>query len=281
MGGMTPALPLSNDFWVHSYLWATVANDARPYLGLFDAAGVLRLYLMATSGTTSGLYTRNAAGVSTPLGYFTLGGNTLNSLDLHVNYAAAGRITLYGNGGAVLIDYIGDVTTDGVTSLSKIGWQDGPNNGFEWSEFLVQSGDTRNAGVLAIPITGAGAVNTCDAGTYASVNSVGRDDTNFLQSLSVGETFLGTTGPVIPAGTWSVAGVAHAIRAAAGTGGGPQHVAPVKRIGGTNYTGSAISLGPILDNHLVLTSINPATTGPFSVSDITGGNLQIGIVTSA
>lgn len=280
---MTPFLPLPPSFWVHAQVWTSRGGGA--LCKLYDAAGKARIILYGNSpGGGVAIYKINAAGTVTQLAPALVGFpfESLVELNLAVTYATSGGITLYGPGGAVWATYAGDVTTDGVTSLSKVGFSGynnyGPNTG--WSEILVQDTDTRGAGVLSLPITGAGATNSFDSGSYTSVNGAAINDAAFLTSLSAGELFLGATSAAIPSGSWAVTGLAQTARLSVGTGGGPQHASFVLRTNdGANNTGATITPGPFFDNARQVLTINPHTGVAFTTADLVG--LQLGIASAA
>jgi hypothetical protein len=69
---------------------------------------------------------------------------TLEKLDWFINYAVAGEVTLYRNG-VQFCDFVGDVTTDSVTSLSAFDISSF-NSVFagSFSEMIVSTTDTRS-----------------------------------------------------------------------------------------------------------------------------------------
>lgn len=282
---VTPAIAPPADFWTHLQLWrAYSASYDQAFLKFYDASGVARLMVVSTT-TGLEIVTRNAAGTVAILATSTsqIPTYSVSELNVHLNYATSGGVTLYGPLGGVLISYTGNVTTDGVTSIVRVGFGvPGGSGGFDGnlSEINIQDTDTRNCGVLSMPITGAGVVNSFDGGSYTDVNSAGYDDTHYLTSLTAGEQFLGLTAPVVPSGSWAVAGVSLAMRAQVSASGGPQHSQLLLRTNdGVTHVGGTLAPGPYFGNFAEMHAVNPSTGVPWTVSELSG--VQIGCQSAA
>jgi hypothetical protein len=294
---VTPAFTFSGDLWAHVQIGfdggGNYGSSAdRAMFKFVDPSGVVRLVVSWWKPNDRGpnavtkLWKLDSAGSATLLqtsaASASAGGllvASLNEANIRISYGTSGRFRLWGPGGVVVLDYSGDLTTDGATALSRVAFSTIFNNdGNELSylsEFLVTDGiDTRGAVVVRDPITGAGATNTCDSGTYASVNGATIADGSFLECVSAGESFRGATTPSIPTGTWAVLGHAQILRASSGAAGGPSRLAPVWRdAGGTDHPAANIAPTSFFDNYVVVRTVNPATSAPFVVGDFTGAQI--------
>lgn len=99
----------------------------------------------------------SAAGVVTQLGststdgFSWVAGNVnwqQDKIDVFINYSGSGQITVYRNG-RIIFTYSGDVTVDGLTTLTTAYWgtiytTTGNGTGTSWSEMIISTTDTRN-----------------------------------------------------------------------------------------------------------------------------------------
>lgn len=161
----------ATSFWTSARFWCN-GVQSNPSFGWtwirwLDASGIVRLKILTANTTNSsmGIYTVNAAGTSTQLGSNTASGISISpgvpdKIDVFINYAVAGQITLYING-TPLFNFTGDVTTDGITSLASVDFgmacasaASGLLQSNNWSEQIVATRDTRNMSLVTqAPLT--------------------------------------------------------------------------------------------------------------------------------
>ena len=279
---LTPTFTNSSTIWIHAENYSAAAagtTTANQAIGVYGSGGVRRLLLRGT-GTTGQvkISTRNSAGTITDLVTCTSGGwptsSSLNKLDWYINYAVAGHTTLYSNG-VQICDYSGDITTDGVTSLSQVDFANPcggacAGNPIYWSEIIVATTDTRDMNLFTC-YPAANGTNMAWSGSYTNVNPTTVNDGSAITTASAAQV-AEFTCPSLPSGQWLVPAVAQSARIQIGTT-GPQHFRWIVRpAGGSDYdNGSDESGTTSFGNYYNIWPTNPATSGAWAPADIGTG----------
>lgn len=279
---------VSSEFWLTAR-FSTVSSAygfVRPYvISLLDGP-TRRLVLTLQTGNLVQqdfwrLDKQNAANAITTLQTSTTmfpGDGSVNKIDVYVKYAVAGIVRVY-IGGALIIDYSGDVTTDGATSLSSfvLGQASvyGPNYNIFWSEVIASTEDTRSMGLISVWPAANG--NTFGwTGSYASVDEVTLDDTDVTTSSTANQLAQVTINTSGVTNNSAVRALILKARAAKGDT-GPQNIQGNVRVAGTDYftgtTALPVALAPI---PLTFTT-NPATGVAWTRADIVDAGFNIGL----
>lgn len=272
-------------FWLtaRAYFGGNSVSD-QWILGFADVSGVIRLgVLVYANNHGSGLNNlialvkRTASGTVTVLATSSINVPTqsLNRIDLSVDYAVAGQITLY-IGGAFVATYAGDITTDSVTLLAVPLFSSTSGNNGYWSELAIDTEDTRGIPFISAqkPLLN-GNTDNFDVGLASSVNELSRDDTTYNASGSAGQlqqyTISGLTG------SYRLRGICLSYWASIGGAGGPQHMQGNLRIASTDYLSTtvapAIAAGPVQ----TFFQTNPGTSAPFVAADVNAAGFNIGV----
>lgn len=222
--------------WVHSIEQtnnATTASNGQ-FIGIYGSDGVRRLLIRGTG--TNGqvkISTRNTAGTITDLVTCTAGpwpaaANT--KLDWYINYAVAGRTTLYA-AGVQICDYTGDITTNSVTAINSVDFAGATFTGQNfWSEIIVATTDTRDMNLFTCAPQANGTTQNF-TGTASSVNPTTINDANAIYTGS--NNVIGAfTCPSLVAGTYTVPAVVQSVRTQIGTT-GPQNFRYITRPAGS------------------------------------------------
>jgi hypothetical protein len=273
-----------SQFWFHCQFQTNSASGgtlSNAQLFRFCDGTTSRLAVRGT-GTNGQLKIskRTAAGTFTDLvtgtsGAFTSG---VTAVDLFVNYAVSGQVTLYLNGVQVA-DYTGDVTTDSATTLSGFtfgGIQTAVQNGI--SEIIVSSSDTRGKALWTLTPQAAGNTQSWTPNTVTNINEVTLSDATFISTTANDSLSEWTTSTSIPSGSWSVDAIVQSARVEVAVS-GPQHFDWVIRTadGTDNLAGDSnapiTSFGNFKNK---IWATNPKTGTAWATSDITTGfNLGI------
>ncbi len=249
---------------------------------VFDSAGNPSIVV---SGTGSGgqlvVASRSSSGVFTTLTTCSSAiTSALSQVDLAINYGASGSVTLYNNG-AQVCSYSGNVTNgDGATTLDRVGFAS-PTTAAQvssaWSEIIVAGSDTRAMARFTANTLGNGTTTGFTGTNICSSiwNASSYNDANFGYTSANDTIQECTINSTLPAGSYSVLGVVMSARALVGST-GPQHFDFVTQIGGTEYTSPDMApLNAFSNLTNYIQAVNPATSNPWSISDIqaTGFNL--------
>jgi hypothetical protein len=211
-----------------------------------DASNITRIQIIAASSNTYQAQKITAAGATTNLGSaFSYTGQTTatDKFDFYINYAVSGSLIIYINGIQVL-NYSGDVTTDGNTTLSnfKIGNANLSIVAY-WSEVIVSDTDTRAMSLVTLVPAANGNTHNFDTGSPAASNI---NETTINDSTLDGSSVAGQIDEYtingLPSGTFSILAVGMSVRAQRGTVAGPTKMDMVLRQSGTDYFSSDISL---------------------------------------
>lgn len=270
------ALFTGASYWLSFYLYSssTSANANTTVLSLCDASDLPRLRIRCNLGGAVQAVTVNTAGTETQIGsnFAAQPQIGLQKVDIFVNYAVAGRFTVYFNSSQVF-NFTGDVTTNSVTTLgSKIIF--GPWNvlngiTFGYSEIIVATRDTRSLNLETQVATANGNTHNFDGGTAANLaaTSMATGDAapNFATAAGLIQEYQFT--PALPAGNYGVICVVHSIRAVVGIT-GPSKLEAMIRLGGTDYVSADLSLTGSYSNYQVMWDLNPNTGLPWVQGDI-------------
>ncbi len=201
------------------------------------------------------------------------------------NYGAAARVRVwvrYFNGGAnvltyngpaeLVIDFTGDVTAAGHASADGLFVR----NIYQYADFgAVIAADEQTAlmELIGMGPNGAGDVDTMDLGTYADIDEVTANTTDYVQSGTDGQEILvNAVDP--PVATLAVLAVDLCADLAKGTSGPNASSLGVKTGGTENW--DALQAAPIAPgNRQRLMTTNPVTGNPWTVAEVTA--LQYGI----
>lgn len=284
---MTPTFTASSTIWIHAnYVGAAGTGCGSPsdVLRVYSPDGYARLSVtMLANGPTGqySIYTRNQAGtntllVSMPAPCFSE--SHVIPLDLYINYATSGEVTLFCNGVQVA-DYTGNLTTDSATQLNQVqfaGVLAGNVNTY-WSEIIVSTTDTHSMRLVTLAPAANGNTDTFDSGGVSNINETTLNQATVNASGTAGQEqeYTVSTGS-FPSGTFSVLGVWLNAQAQVDTT-GPQHLQGVVRTGGSDFA-SANLAPPQSAWGFISTSwlTNPNTGTVWSTSDLTNAGFNIG-----
>lgn len=280
----------SGSFWTTARLWNSVAFYQFPNGNVLfrahDAAGVLRLQIIGASGVWS-VQKVNSVGTATPLFTFAypfLNGPTFpDKLDIFINYAVSGTVTVYNTQAGTttqLGTFSGDVTTDGVTSLGSVGFGHSIDGQFSdhgttsWSEVIVSTQDTRLSSLITFaPV--ANGVNSNWTGVVGNVNPNLYNDAvintvaaaNLVQEYTIGS---------FPAGTFYIATVVPTARVARGAT-GPQNLQMVTRTAAADFVSATQALALAPGRVSVPFDLNPNTGVAWTEADLAAAGFNFGL----
>ena len=277
----------ASSFWftarVQTNTNGTGPTNSGSYVWLLgDAAGVWRLRMRNTTAALTGPFVIekvSAAGVATQLGNNTSTSFLDNPavpdrLDVFVNHATSGGITMWQNGVQVF-SYTGDVTTDGVTALAALQlgqvMSRTTSEYTSWSEVVVATRDTRNMSVVTRTALAAGNATSFTSGAASNVNEALNSDATADSSSTPGQIQEYTVTPALPTGSFSVLSVVHHLRATIGSS-GPTKVDAVVRAGGTDYTSGDLSPGGAWTLLVNNWDTNPNTGNAWQAAEIANGS---------
>lgn len=288
---VSPAFTAASSLWVHAQvgiisIGASTVNQQGLIIRSPD--GVARLLLRQTA-TTGGLKisSRNAAGTITDLAASTINlpANGMISLDLQINYVAAGSVNLY-LGGALAATFSGDPRTDAATQLDQIDLATVCNglNGNAWSEVVVADTDTRSVCLWTLAPAAAGNTQSWTPNTVGNINKTAINDASFISTSSNNALSEWTTGaaPSAPAGTYNVLAVVQEARVETSVS-GPQHFDWLVRTGNTDNLAGNRKAPPLsfatFGNQIWQT--NPQTGVAWTMADLTATGFNLGIESQA
>ncbi len=205
---------VAGNFWFTARVYSD-GNDTSGASGQFwnalSAGDVARLQLRRPgSGISRGsldfnLVKLDNAGTATLLASSSgaVAFQAVTKIDIHLNYATNGFFRLYGDGD-LLLSYTGDVTTNGVTSLTGIdmgSW--GITGSFtSWSEVIWDTTDTRSMGLVTIAPNAVGSLDQW-TGTFTDINQITNTDLSFNSTPTSGEVQL-YNNTQLPVGEFSI-----------------------------------------------------------------------------
>jgi hypothetical protein len=291
-GATTPFFTATSSFWLHGLFSnaGSIVNGTSNNFTLVsaqDSSGIVRIAIMGT-GTTGQLkaVTCNSSGTLTTLftttagAYITAAAGTPLAIDVFINYAVSGQVTLYQNGAIIGDTGPGvNVTTNSVTALSQACYSL-PNSGAggfggAWSECLIQDTSTLGCGVLTLPPVAAGNTQSWTPNTVANVNPITINDTNFVSTTSANALSEWTVSTAsLPAGSWTISAVVQAARVLVGTT-GPQHFEWLVRTsdGSDHVTGSVAPLTSF-SNFTNIWPTNPHTSAAWNAGELINTGIE-------
>lgn len=277
----SPLFTPNSSMWVHAQIaWSALGGSADNNSVLFrllDASGVARLMVRGAGSGAVKISKRDAAGVFTdlvtsPANSLPVAGLAPFPMDFQVTYGVSGTCSIW-FGDVMVASFAGDNTTDAATQLAQVDFANTDiSNGIFWSEELVSSVITINAGVFTLPPLASGATQQW-AGVVADIDKVLIDDTTFISDGTPGDLSGWTTPIALPTGAWAIQSIVQEVRAAVGVV-GPQHFDYYLRTAdGSDHLGGA-SIAPALTfgnfpNFIWAT--NPHTVAPWQVADLAAG----------
>ena len=256
--------------------------DTDPFF-CFTSGGISVLGLQTSSSAGIKLVKWNGSSFTT-LATGALPSTTGCRFDMFVqNYGAGARVKVWltyldGSAPALLwIDYSGDVTSPGVTDLDGMRmtivqptWFSFPDSGL--SEVIAADEPTLRMRLKTCYPDSAGDINTFDVGSYADVDELATNISDYLESATADQEFLcGVTD--IPSGSFSVLAVQATIVASKGTS-GPSQIEVNVKSGGTVSYGDDQALSESYSSSSRLMTQNPVTLAAWQSSQI--GSLQVG-----
>lgn len=255
-GALNGSTGLSS-WWFSAQLWANSFNGLH-VINFTDGSDRNRLFLKDdANGTSWSLVKRTIAGTETTLGSFAITWvGLLKQLVIQViSYGPSGEVKVWYDG-VLLLDYSGDIATDGETVLKGL---DLGGYTTSWSEVVIADQDLRAISLCTLAPSGLGNADTFSGFTGSSaVNSVNKttiDDSSYVDSATAAQIEQFTTGS-LPSGNFTVLGVKVSARAAAGAN-GPQHMDVGFRSGGSDSWSSDFALNPSFANYGALFQASP------------------------
>jgi hypothetical protein len=278
----------ASEFWAHARCYTSSGTSSGTTMQFFALrlGGNAKLYLAPSSTDASpnlSLYKRTNAGVATLLqagAGAVLTASAAHVLDVYTKYqASGGRVKVYLNE-VLIIDYTGDVTTDGATTLDSLvlgttrASGSTPSNTY-WSECLIQADDTRSQNVHTLPVAANGNAYTFDSGGFGDVNETTTSDASFTASATAGQLAQYTLDTSLLAGNPAVHALVLSARAQRG-GSGPTQLEPNVRTAGADYYAAGITAAAAFDRLHYAWETNPATSAAWLASSIRAAGFNIG-----
>jgi hypothetical protein len=279
---MSPVFANQQIIWIHAETYqASTASTSLNFnpLSVYGSDGNPHLMIRGTATTGQvKIAKETTAGVYTDLVTCTSGiwpAISLHKLDLFVNYAVSGEVTLYIDG-ASACDFVGDVTSNGITAVNQVSFA-GTNINTStdyWSEIIGSTSDTRAMSLCTLAPSTNGTTMAW-SGTVANVNGTNYNDTNPITTGSSAQIAEFNTG-TCPAGSFTVPAVIQSARVEVGTS-GPQHFSYTIRpgSGSTDYQSANANPTTAFANYQNIWATNPATSAGWTNGDIVG--IQYGI----
>jgi len=185
---------------------------------------------------------------------------------------SSGRLN-YSSAHQLMIDYSGDTRVSGYDidgafmAPMVLYWDDmGP--------LIAADEPTHRYEAFPKAITGAGDVNTMASGTYASIDEVNVDVTDYVESDTADQEIL-CAGDSLPASVTAVVAVQLSGQASSG-GSGPTDALLGLKSGGTeDWSDSTHSLGAGWENIQRLMNTNPVTGSTWTVAEVNA--MQYGV----
>jgi hypothetical protein len=243
---LSPAFTANSLIWVHMKMNGGFDGNANEHLlRVLSPDGVARIILRTTS---TGGQLKISTGNSTPT-YTDLVtassagfGSGLHTLDLYINYASSGEVTLYCDGTSIA-DYTGNVTTNSATQLNQIQiGASGTNGAYTYgyySEVIVATTDTRNMRLVTLAPSANGNTDNWDTGGVSNVNET-TDNTSTVNASGTAGEIQEYTVTSLPSGSFQVQDLWINMKAQVDTS-GPQHIQGMVRTGSTDYTSGNLS----------------------------------------
>jgi hypothetical protein len=259
--------------WQGARLWMSSNNgDAiNPLFGFFDVSGVPRILVVPVSGNPNlgfNVYKVDISGTRTQIGAASTSGFSASpsfpdQFSCQFDYAVAGSLKFYINSSLVFV-YDGDITTNGVTELAGV-YLGNFQAGAAWSEVICSDSDTRDMSVATLAASGAGTVDNW-TGAYTNVNQIAVNDANFDTTVTAGAVQRYKISP-LATGPYVILAKVTSLRATKG-GGALANLSVDQLIGGTEYSSAAQLFPTAFGNYTLVEPISPATSAPWTQSEI-------------
>lgn len=198
--------------------------------------------------------------------------DSIHKIDLQiVDYGSSAVLRLYYEG-SLVIEYNGDISITGVSSLNAIGILSPADVYIALSEFFVADEDTRLMRLKTLAPSAAGDTSTNWTGAYTDIDEVTLSDTDRIYSSTADADFQANlTG--MPTGTYSVKAVKVAARAVDGSG--SLGMALGVKTGGTVNVGATETCIGYWQTKERLMTINPVSGVAWTPADIEALQLNI------
>lgn len=274
------ASPLTT-LWIHGWTYydtPTSSNNGRVILGAADSSGIVRIGIEHTA--TLGQIVLNkydSSGNPTLLGTSAIGifqGLVLLPVDIFINWSVTGSCIVC-VGGIPIISFTGDTTSVGASGISTVYWYNGTVGNCYWSEFLVQSTDTRGKIICTNPPLVNGNTNTW-IGNVGNINKFIINDATFNVTTSANQAEQYTVTDNIPAGSYSVDALVVEARVVVGSTGPQNFEWDTRTADGSDHASTAGPPTNYFDNYSTIIPLNPHTSSAWATSDF-GTGFNIGI----
>lgn len=173
----------------------------------------------------------------------------------------------------LLIDYSGDTSVSGHvidgTFMAPMELSVG-----EMGPLIASDEATHRFEAFPVSIDGAGDVNTMASGTYADIDEVNADTTDYVESDTADQKIL-CTATNLPSSVSAVIAVKVSALASAGSSGPTDALLGIKSGGTENWDDTTHALGAGWEYIHRLMQTNPVTTNPWTVSEVNA--IQYGV----
>lgn len=244
-------------------LWVGFSSSSSTKLALFTFDDTTKTQLAAESGNSGPLTASTQIAVNI------------------ASFGATATITVY-VAGVLIITFTGDVTlSSSISSVDSFAVMETPTGGSTVggiSECIVSTDDVRAyLGLQTLALTGAGTLQDWSSPTYTNINGTKiSDSTPTFSNTNNQEVEYNITDPA-SAGSYSVAAVKIAARAALSSTPAVTKLELGYDSGGTDGfgTGATKTLTPIYDTYEQLDTVNPVTAVAFVQSEMNALQLNM------
>lgn len=269
-----------SDFWMHMRLYQENAPASTDnYFYFRNAAGTEDEYRIKINSDGTWTVERYKASTYTALGTSASAilVNGAADIDIHVTRnLTTGVFAIYKNGVNVF-NFTGDTDTTSAPGMVYFEGMTGSSNEMNVSQVIIADESTIGWKLHTLPPTGNGA-NTAWTNDYLNVDEFVYDNTDFIETNSVGVLETYTTGGINAAySTYNVKAVAVAARMSNDSGSAVADVQMAVRTGGSNYTSPNTSLtkdGNEYSRQYVWNA-NPNTSGAWTQSQVNAAEIGV------
>jgi hypothetical protein len=272
------------NFWFHAMLcWSALGGSAANNVVLMeflDPSGTARLAIRGAGSGAIKISTRNNSGTfvdlaTSPNNVMPTTGLAPFPIDVDMQYGTSGFIEVWLKD-VFCVSFSGDTTTNGATQLANFRCANcNTSDGLFWSEELVSSVITINAGVFTLAPVAPGTTQQW-AGTASDINGVLVNDTLFISDGSAGDLSGWTTPTTLPTGAWAIQSIVQEARSAIGNT-GPTHFDWYIAVNSSDNLGGASNAPALTFGNFsnFIWADNPHTSAPWAVADLTTLNLGV------
>lgn len=249
---------------------------------VLDGSGIARIAIRTTASGQLKIDKRNAAGTFTNLVTSAVNIMPVKAIpyqvDLYVNYAVSGQVTLYIDGIVVADTGAGvDVTTDGVTTLGQVDYGCICTSFVGITECLVRDGATSTlyASVLTLPPVAAGNTQSWLPNTVANINeNTLVSDATLVATSSNNALSQWTVATALPFGQWTISSVVECARVSRGAT-GPQHFEwLVRTSAGTDHVTGSVLPTTTFANYFNVWPQNPNTVAAWAAGELINSGIE-------